>query len=106
MVIHSATKFMGGHGDVMGGIVATSSALKERLLTVNKLIGSSIGPFEAWLVLRGLKTLSLRMKAHCQNALMIATWLQNHPKGTYLLAFLTDKEPYEIKTAVRMDGIR
>ncbi|MFQ5420087.1 MAG: trans-sulfuration enzyme family protein, partial [Anaerolineae bacterium] len=60
MVIHSATKFIGGHGDVMGGIVATSSALKERLLTVNKLIGSSIGPFEAWLALRGLKTLTLR----------------------------------------------
>ncbi|KAA3664251.1 MAG: aminotransferase class V-fold PLP-dependent enzyme [Chloroflexi bacterium] len=97
MVIHSATKFIGGHGDVMGGIVATSAALKERLLTVNKLIGSSIGPFEAWLVLRGLKTLSLRMKQHCQNALTIATWLQNHPKINHVnYAFLPDHPQYNL----------
>ncbi len=97
MVIHSATKFIGGHGDVMGGIVATSSALKERLLTVNKLIGSSIGPFEAWLALRGLKTLSLRMKQHCQNARTIATWLQNHPKIKHVnYAFLPDHPQYDL----------
>lgn len=97
MVIHSATKFIGGHGDVMGGIVATSSALKERLLTVNKLIGSSIGPFEAWLALRGLKTLTLRMKQHCQNALEIATWLQTHPKVTHVnYAFLPQHPQYDL----------
>jgi len=97
MVIHSATKFIGGHGDVMGGIVATSSALKEKLLTVNKLIGSSIGPFEAWLTLRGLKTLTLRMKQHCQNALTIATWLQNHPKISHVnYTFLPDHAQYDL----------
>ncbi len=97
MVIHSATKFIGGHGDVMGGIVATSSALKERLLTVNKLIGSSIGPFEAWLALRGIKTLALRMKHHCQNALTIAGWLQTHPKIKHVnYAFLPDHPQYDL----------
>ena len=97
MVIHSTTKFIGGHGDVMGGIVATSSALKERLLSVNKLIGSSIGPFEAWLTLRGLKTLTLRMKQHCQNALTIATWLQTHSKISHVnYAFLPDHPQYHL----------
>ena len=97
MVIHSATKFIGGHGDVMGGIVATTAELKDKLLTVNKLVGSSIGPFEAWLALRGLKTLSLRMKQHCENALAIATWLQNHPKIEHVnYAFLPDHPQYDL----------
>ncbi len=91
MVIHSATKFISGHGDVMAGIVATTSALKEKLLTLNKLIGSSMGPFEAWLALRGLKTLSLRMRQQCDNALALAQWLQAHPKIKRVnYAFLPD----------------
>ena len=80
MVIHSATKSIAGHGDVMAGIVATTTALKEKSFALNKLIGSSIGPFEAWLALRGIKTLSLRMRQQCDNALALATWLQSHPK--------------------------
>ena len=97
IVIHSATKFISGHGDVMGGIVATSNRLKERLMTVNKLIGSSIGPFEAWLALRGLKTLSLRMKQHCLNTLDIAGRLQAHPKIDHVnYAFLPDHPQYDL----------
>jgi cystathionine gamma-synthase/methionine-gamma-lyase len=80
MVIHSATKFIAGHGDVMAGLVVTDAARKARLLTLNKLIGSTIGPFEAWLAWRGLKTLALRMRQQCDNALALATWLQDHPK--------------------------
>lgn len=80
MVIHSATKFLGGHGDVMGGIVACNAQYKEKLFTLNKLIGASIGPFEAWLLLRGIKTLSLRMRQQCQSALEIAHWLQAQPQ--------------------------
>ncbi len=80
MVIHSATKSIAGHGDVMAGIVAMRAELKERSFALNKLIGSSVGPFEAWLALRGLKTLSLRMRRQCDNALALARWLQNHPK--------------------------
>jgi len=78
-VIHSATKYLSGHGDVLAGVVATSAENKKRLFELNKLIGSVLGPFEAWLALRGLKTLPLRMRQQCQNAEQVAAWLQTHP---------------------------
>src|SRR5688572_11216038 len=77
-VIHSATKYLSGHGDVLAGVVATSVANKDKLFELNKLIGSVLGPFEAWLALRGLKTLPLRMRQQCQNALQVASWLKAH----------------------------
>jgi cystathionine beta-lyase/cystathionine gamma-synthase len=80
VVVHSATKFIAGHGDVMGGIVVSSKAIRDEMLRLNKLVGSAMGPFEAWLALRGLKTLPLRLERQCQNALAIALWLQHHPK--------------------------
>jgi cystathionine beta-lyase/cystathionine gamma-synthase len=96
MVIHSATKFIGGHGDVMAGIVATSAELKAEMVRLNKLLGSSLGPFEAWLAHRGLKTLPLRMRQQCQNALEIATWLQNHPQISQVhYAFLPDHPQFD-----------
>ena len=79
-VIHSATKYLSGHGDVLAGIVATSTENKNKLFELNKLIGSVLGPFEAWLALRGLKTLPLRVKQQCGNAMKIADWLQTHPR--------------------------
>ena len=79
-VIHSATKYLGGHGDVLAGVVATSAENKSKLFEMNKLIGSVLGPFEAWLALRGLKTLPLRMRQHCQNAEQVAIWLRSHPR--------------------------
>ena len=95
MVIHSATKSIAGHGDVMAGIVATTAALKEKTFTLNKLVGSSIGPFEAWLALRGLKTLSLRMRQQCDNALALAEWLGSHPKIKHVnYPFLPDHPQY------------
>ncbi len=97
MVIHSATKSIAGHGDVMAGIVATRAALKEKSFALNKLIGSSIGPFEAWLALRGLKTLSLRMRQQCDNALALATWLQSHPKIKHVnYPFLPDHPQFKL----------
>lgn len=97
MVIHSATKFIGGHGDVMAGVVATMTALKEEMLRLNKLIGSSLGPFEAWLAHRGLKTLPLRMRQQCQNALELATWLQGHPQISQVhYASLPDHPQFEL----------
>ncbi len=97
MVIHSATKFISGHGDVMAGVVATTSALKTELLRMNKLIGSSMGPFEAWLAQRGLKTLSLRMRRQCDNALLLTKWLQTHPKISQVkYAFLPDHPQYSL----------
>lgn len=77
-VVHSATKYMAGHGDAMAGVIGSSLENKKKLFDLNKMIGSNLGPFEAWLVLRGLKTLPLRMKQHCQNALIVADMLQNH----------------------------
>lgn len=78
--IHSATKYIGGHGDVMAGVVATSAENKQKLNEMNKTVGSVLGPFEAWLALRGVKTLSLRMRQHCYNADRIAKWLSEHPR--------------------------
>jgi cystathionine gamma-synthase/methionine-gamma-lyase len=78
--IHSATKYLSGHGDVLAGVVATSAENKSRLFELNKLIGSVLGPFEAWLALRGLKTLPLRVRQQFQTARQVAAWLQSHPR--------------------------
>jgi cystathionine gamma-synthase len=76
-VIHSTTKYLGGHSDVLGGFVATSDdALAERLYFLQKSLGAVPGPFDAWLVLRGLKTLAVRMRQHCENARRIAEFLE------------------------------
>ncbi len=79
-VMHSATKYIGGHGDVMAGIVVTSAEKRRKLYELNKLVGSVLGPFEAWLALRGCKTLSLRVRQQCANAAHVAQWLAAHPK--------------------------
>src|SRR5881227_2753552 len=76
-VIHSTTKYLGGHSDVVGGFVATSDdALAERLFFLQKSLGAVPGAFDAWLVLRGLKTLAVRMRQHCENARRIAEFLE------------------------------
>jgi cystathionine gamma-synthase len=76
-VIHSTTKYLGGHSDVVGGFVATSDdALAERLYFLQKSLGAVPGPFDTWLVLRGLKTLAVRMRQHCENARRIAEFLE------------------------------
>jgi cystathionine beta-lyase/cystathionine gamma-synthase len=79
-VIHSATKYISGHGDVTAGVVITSRENRRKLNEVNKLVGGVLGPFEAWLALRGCKTLPLRMREQCANAARIAEWLAEHPK--------------------------
>ncbi len=79
LVVHSTTKYLGGHSDVIGGFVATSRPdLAERLAFLQNSLGAVPGPFDAWLVLRGLKTLALRMRRHCENAERIARWLAEH----------------------------
>ncbi len=79
-VIHSTTKYLGGHGDVMGGVVITSASSRERIFEVTKMVGGTLGPAEAWLTLRGIKTLPLRMAQHCHNASAVADWLTGHPR--------------------------
>lgn len=79
-VIHSTTKHIGGHGDTTGGVIACNLKLATRLHEVNRLIGSVLSPFDAWLTLRGLRTLDLRVRKQCANAIAIAEWLQNDPR--------------------------
>lgn len=79
-VTHSSTKYMGGHGDVLGGVVVCSEERRKRLYELTKVLGANLGPNEAFLTLRGLKTLPLRMARHCENALKVAQFLCEHPK--------------------------
>jgi len=80
IVVHSTTKYLGGHSDVVGGFVGTNdAALAERLRFLQNALGAVPGPFDAWLVLRGLKTLGVRMDRHCANARRVAAFLEGHP---------------------------
>jgi len=80
LVVHSLTKYLGGHSDLIGGFVAANDpGLAERLLFLQKSLGAVPGPFDCWLVLRGLKTLAVRMRQHCENARAIAGFLEGHP---------------------------
>ncbi|HEY2373403.1 MAG TPA: cystathionine gamma-synthase [Gaiellaceae bacterium] len=76
VVVHSTTKYLGGHSDTVGGFAATNDpTIAERLYFLQKSLGAVPGPFDAWLVLRGIKTLAVRMRQHCENAMAIALWL-------------------------------
>ena len=80
IVIHSATKYLNGHSDVIGGVVVVNnSELAERIGFLQNASGGIAGPFDSYLVLRSLKTLSLRMERHCENAMALASWLEKHP---------------------------
>ena len=79
VVVHSTTKYLGGHSDVIGGFVATNDpTIAERLRFLQKSLGAVPGPFDCWLVLRGIKTLAVRMRQHCENAMAVALWLERH----------------------------
>ena len=79
IVVHSTTKYMGGHSDVVGGAVMTSDEnLRERIAFYQNAAGGVPGPFDSWIVLRGLKTLAVRMRQHEENALAVARYLQDH----------------------------
>jgi cystathionine gamma-synthase len=80
VAVHSSTKYLGGHSDVVGGIlVVADPALGEQLAYHQNAIGAIAGPFDAWLVLRGIKTLGVRMDRHCSNAAAVVGLLQSHP---------------------------
>ena len=78
--VHSTTKYIGGHGDVLGGAIVSSKANRKILHEIIKMTGGNLGPAEAWLTLRGIKTLPLRMRQHCTNAMEVAKRLQGHPQ--------------------------
>lgn len=80
VVIHSLTKYLSGHSDVVGGIIVGSNTFIKALDPTLKTTGATLGPFEAWLTLRGIKTLPLRMERHNENALKVAEFLESHPE--------------------------
>jgi cystathionine gamma-lyase len=82
LVMHSATKYLNGHSDIIGGVVVVgeNSELRDKLTFLHNAVGAVASPFDSFLALRGLKTLALRMERHCHNAMAVARWLEKHPK--------------------------
>ena len=80
MTLHSVTKFLGGHGDVLGGVIVADQAHDEIIRSLSRTIGPVLGPFESYLTIRGIKTFAVRMERHCSNACRVATWLSSHPQ--------------------------
>jgi cystathionine gamma-synthase/methionine-gamma-lyase len=79
IVVHSATKYFAGHGDVLGGIIVSDQEHHETVRKLSRIVGGTLGPFESYLTMRGIKTLALRFERQCQNAAALAEWLCAHP---------------------------
>lgn len=105
LVLHSATKYLNGHSDMVGGIVvAGTSDLAERMGFLQNSVGAVAGPFDAFLAMRGLKTLHLRMKAHCEGAMELATWLQKHAAVERVIYPGLKSHPQHALARRQMDG--
>mgnify|MGYP002789679482 CR=1 FL=1 len=101
IVMHSSTKYLGGHSDVIQGcLVMNDAALREQLYFIQKSCGAVPGPMDCFLALRGIKTLAVRMRAHCENGEKIAHWLKAHPKvGKVYWPGFTDHPGYAVAKA-------
>jgi cystathionine gamma-synthase len=98
IVVHSATKYLGGHNDTLAGLIVTSNEeIGEKLRFIQNSVGAVLSPFDSWLILRGIKTLGVRLEAQEKNAIEIAVWLSNHPKveKVYYVG-LEDHPSYEL----------
>ena len=105
LVLHSATKYLNGHSDMVGGIVvAGTSALAEQMAFLQNSVGAIAGPFDAFLAMRGLKTLHLRMKAHCESAAELAKWLERHPAIEKVIYPGLKSHPQHALARRQMDG--
>jgi len=106
IVMHSATKYLNGHSDMVGGmvVVGDNAELAEQLAFLQNSIGAVQGPFDSFLALRGLKTLHLRMKAHCESAQQIAEWLQGHRAIEQVIYPGLESHPQHALAARQMDG--
>ena len=106
IVMHSATKYLNGHSDMVGGmlVVGDDAELGERLAFLQNSIGAVQGPFDSFLALRGLKTLHLRMRAHCENAQALAEWLQGHAAVADVIYPGLASHPHRALAARQMDG--
>jgi cystathionine beta-lyase/cystathionine gamma-synthase len=104
LVVHSTTKYLGGHSDLIGGFAATNDpTVAERLYFLQKSLGAVPGPFDCWLVLRGLKTLAIRMRKHSENARAVAEFLDGHPKVEQVLYPGLESHPGHDIAARQMD---
>jgi len=106
LVLHSATKYLNGHSDMVGGIVVAGedSELVEKMGFLQNSVGAVAGPFDSFLAMRGLKTLHLRMRAHCQNASELATWLTRHPAIEQVIYPGLKSHPQYALARRQMDG--
>ena len=105
LVLHSATKYLNGHSDMVGGIVvAGSKELAEQMGFLQNSVGAVAGPFDSFLAMRGLKTLHLRMKAHCESALELARWLEKHPAIERVIYPGLKSHPQHALARRQMDG--
>ena len=106
LVMHSATKYLNGHSDMVGGmlVVGDDPELEEQLTFLQNSVGGVQGPFDSFLALRGLKTLHLRMRAHCDNALELARWLEAHPAIDKVIYPGLTSHPQHVLAASRMYG--
>ena len=106
LVMHSATKYLNGHSDIVGGmlVVGDNQELAEQLAFLQNSIGAVQGPFDSFLALRGLKTLHLRMRAHCDNALALAQFLETHPAIEQVMYPGLASHPQHALAARQMDG--
>jgi len=106
LVMHSATKYLNGHSDMVGGmvVVGDDSAIAEQLTFLQNAIGGVQGPFDSFLALRGLKTLHLRMRAHCENAQVLAEWLESHPAIERVIYPGLASHPQHALAKQQMDG--
>lgn len=106
IVMHSATKYLNGHSDMVGGmaVVGDNAELGEQMAFLQNSVGAVQGPFDSFLALRGLKTLHLRMKAHCANAQALAEWLQTHPAIEQVIYPGLKDHPQHALAARQMDG--
>ncbi|MDQ8050999.1 cystathionine gamma-synthase [Luteibacter sp.] len=106
IVMHSATKYLNGHSDIVGGmaVVGDDAGIAEQMGFLQNAIGGVQGPFDSFLALRGLKTLHLRMKAHCENAQLLAQWLQGHPAVEKVLYPGLASHPQHELAKRQMDG--
>ncbi len=105
LVMHSTTKYLGGHSDALGGlIVVADEQLGKQLASLRSAVGGVAGPFDAYLVLRGIKTLALRMERHQANAMAVAKWLVDHPQVEQVCYPGLDEHPHHEVATRQMDG--
>lgn len=105
LVVHSATKYLNGHSDMVGGVaIAANAELAERMAFLQNSVGAVAGPFDAFLALRGVKTLALRMRAHCTSALELAQWLEKHPGVERVIYPGLKSHPQHALAKRQMDG--